>query len=137
MKQFTLSALVLIASYCSFAQDKHQCAGTTKAGTQCKRMITETYCKQHDSTSLRCGEPTKTGGKCQRIPKQGATKCFQHPNKTALLYNAYSPSHEDYFVIKSNTPLKSKSVVWFNDNAEAVNYTTPYVATIISPYHGN
>lgn len=52
-----------------------------------------------------------------------------------LLYNAYSPLYDEFFIIKSDTPLEDKAVVWFNDNAEVVNYTTPYVATIISPYN--
>lgn len=86
MKQLIITALVLMASYCSIAQDKHQCAGKTKAGTQCMRQTATTYCKQHDPASLRCGAPTKAGGKCQRVPKQGETKCFQHKQQHACIW---------------------------------------------------
>lgn len=59
------------------------------------------------------------------------------PNVTTYLYNAYSPLYDEHFVIKSYTPLSVKEVVWFDDNATAVNYSTEYVAMIISPYNKN
>jgi hypothetical protein len=54
-----------------------------------------------------------------------------------LLYNAYSPFYDEFFVISSNRELQAKDVVWFDDNAQAVAYVTPYVAKIISPYKSN
>lgn len=51
-----------------------------------------------------------------------------------LFYNAYSPAYDEFFIISSDHKLDSNAVVWFDDNAQVVNYTTPYVATIISPY---
>jgi len=49
-------------------------------------------------------------------------------------YNAYSPLYNEYFVVSSSQELKAKDVIWFDDNAQAVDYATPYVATILSPY---
>lgn len=59
------------------------------------------------------------------------------PSVEVHYYNAYSPLYDEYFVIKSDRELKAKDIVWFDDNAAVVDYTTPYVATIISPYKGN
>ena len=52
-------------------------------------------------------------------------------------YNAYSPLYDEFFIISSDMELQAKDVVWFDDSAQAVNYATPYVATIISPYKSN
>lgn len=52
-----------------------------------------------------------------------------------LYYNAYSPLYDEYFILKSDKPLSNKDIVWFDDKATAVNYTTEYVAMIISPYN--
>lgn len=50
-------------------------------------------------------------------------------------YNAYSPLYDEYFILKSYKPLQNKEIVWFDDKATAVNYSTEYVAMIISPYN--
>ena len=103
MKQLILIALVLFASFYSFAQDKHHCASKTKAGTQCMHKTTTTYCKQHDPASIRCGAPTKTGGKCQRVPKKGETKCFQH--KIVLIKSNYSKDGISVVYVSNNDTL--------------------------------
>lgn len=65
-----------------------------------------------------------------------ASSCTQELPQP-IYYNAYSPLYDEYFVLKSNRPLSIKDVVWFDDNAQAVDYATPYVATILSPYKSN
>ena len=52
-------------------------------------------------------------------------------------YNAYSPLYDEFFVVGSYRDLQPNDVIWFDDNTQEVNYTTPYVATIISPYKSN
>lgn len=64
------------------------------------------------------------------------TSCTR-PSTEVHYYNAYSPLYDEYFVIKSDRELKAKDIVWFDDNAQAVAYVTPYVAKIISPYTNN
>ena len=54
-----------------------------------------------------------------------------------VYYNAYSPLYDEFFVIKSDRELKAKDIVWFDDNTQVVDYPTPYVARIISPYTNN
>lgn len=49
-------------------------------------------------------------------------------------YNAYSPTFDEFFIIRSYKPLAAKQIVWF-DHAQVVEYATPYMATIISPYN--
>ncbi len=61
------------------------------------------------------------------------TRSLPHP----VYYNAYSPLYDEFFVIKSDRELKAKDIVWFDDNAAVVDYPTPYVARIISPYKSN
>lgn len=80
MKQFILITLVLLASFCSIAQDKHQCAATTKKGTQCMHKTAGKFCKQHDPASPHCGVITKAGKPCSRTVKVAGDKCFQHKN---------------------------------------------------------
>lgn len=60
--------------------------------------------------------------------------CTRNSNET-YYYNAYSPLYDEFFILKSDKPLTVKDVVWFDDNAAATQYATPYVATIISPYN--
>lgn len=62
-----------------------------------------------------------------------ASSCSREPLQLHY-YNAYSPLYNEYFVISSDRELKAKDVVWFDDKAQAVDYATPYVARIISPY---
>ncbi len=54
-----------------------------------------------------------------------------------VYYNAYSPLYDEVFVINSDRELNAKDIVWFDDNTQVVDYPTPYVATIISPYKSN
>jgi hypothetical protein len=54
-----------------------------------------------------------------------------------VYYNAYSPLYDEFFVIKSDRELNAKDIVWFDDNTQVVDYPTPYVARIISPYKSN
>lgn len=77
MKKLLLAVSLLISA-ATFAQDKHQCAGKTKAGVQCKHKTESTYCKVHDPASPRCGADKKSGGKCQRIVKEAGNRCFDH-----------------------------------------------------------
>ena len=75
-----LILLCLLVSLSTFAKDdKKQCNGKTVAGAQCSRNAPEgkSYCFQHDPSSLHCGAPTKSGGKCKRIVKK-AGHCSQH-----------------------------------------------------------
>jgi len=65
-----------------------------------------------------------------------AVSCTRQQPDT-LYYNAYSPLYDEFFVIASDRELKAKDIVWFDDNAQAVNYATPYVATILSHYKSN
>lgn len=78
MKHILLTVLFSLVTLLSIAQDKKQCAATTKAGTQCTRGTVATYCKQHDPASLRCGAMTKAGKPCTRVVKLAGAKCFQH-----------------------------------------------------------
>lgn len=66
-----------------------------------------------------------------------AASCTRQTIPEPLLYNAYSPLYDEYFILKSYKPLLNKTVVWFDDKATAVNYSTEYVAMIISPYKCN
>lgn len=50
------------------------------------------------------------------------------------LYNAYCPLYDEFFVVGSYRDLQPHDVIWFDDNTQEVNYATPFVATIISPY---
>ena len=54
-----------------------------------------------------------------------------------LLYNAYDIQSDEYYVISSDHPLDSNSLVYDNEHAQAVNYVTPYLVRIISPYKSN
>lgn len=116
------------------AQDKQQCAGITKAGTQCKHRVSGMYCVQHDSNTIHCSDTTKAGKQCSRPVKKEGDKCFQHNKPTAYIYNAYSPEYDETFVLKSCSPLPSDTLVHFNDKAVATNRNTPYTARIISLY---
>lgn len=133
MKTIFLAAFVLINSL-AFSQDKKQCAATTKAGTQCTRKTENVYCKQHDPNTARCSGLTKSGKQCSRPVKKEGDKCFQHNKSTAYLYNAYSPEHDENFVVKSFSHLRNDTLVHFDNNAVATNRTTPYTARIISLY---
>jgi hypothetical protein len=91
MKQLILIASFLIASLCSIAQDKHQCAATTKKGTQCMHKTAGKFCKQHDPATPKCGAPTKAGKPCSRSVKNAGDKCFQHkPAGNSLLKESFS-----------------------------------------------
>lgn len=80
LKSFLAISFLLI-SLTGFSQDKQQCKGTTKAGTQCTRQTTTMYCKQHDINAIRCGAKTKAGTECKNIVKVAGLKCHNH-NKT-------------------------------------------------------
>jgi hypothetical protein len=84
MKQLIIIAAVLLASYCSIAQDKQQCTGITKKGERCKitKVDNTGKCRIHSDKTVRCGQPTKTDGKpCRNIPKTGETNCHLHKSK--------------------------------------------------------
>lgn len=80
LKSFLAVSLLLI-SLTAFSQDKKQCQGKTKAGTQCQHKVATTYCKQHDTSTPRCGDSTKTGTLCKFIVKVPGNKCHNHKNK--------------------------------------------------------
>lgn len=73
-----ITIVILLTSTATFAQDKKQCAGITKAGTQCKHKTATTYCKVHDPASPRCGAKTKDGQPCKMAVKESGTKCHNH-----------------------------------------------------------
>lgn len=117
------------------AQDKKQCAGITKSGTQCSRKADSVYCSQHNPLTPKCSETAKsTGKRCTRPVKKEGDKCFQHNKSTAYLYNAYSPEYDESFVIKSFIHLRNDTLVHFDNNAVATIKKTPYTARIISLY---
>lgn len=62
-----------------------------------------------------------------------AASCTRNQN-VKLYYNAYSPLYDEFFVLASDHVLDSNSVVFFDDNAQAVDHVTPYVAKVISLY---
>lgn len=126
--------IAIVLSCTANAQDKKQCAGITKAGTQCKHKTEATYCIQHNPNAIHCADTTRTGKRCTRSVKKEGDKCFQHNKPTAYLYNAYSPEYDETFVLKSCSPLPSDTLVHFNDKAVATNRNTPYTARIISLY---
>jgi hypothetical protein len=80
--QFNMKLLfafaLIISSFTCFSQDKKQCAGITKAGTQCKHKTATTYCKVHDPASPKCGAKTKDGQPCKMAVKEPGTKCHNH-----------------------------------------------------------
>lgn len=78
MKRFLLALLISLITLVSFAQDKQQCAGKTKAGERCKYKTANTYCTLHNPDTPRCGADKKSGGKCQRMVKNAGDKCFDH-----------------------------------------------------------
>lgn len=81
MLKSLLAVSFLLISLSVFSQEKKQCQETTKAGTQCSRKTTTTYCKQHDTNAIRCGAKTKAGTDCKNIVKVAGSKCHNH-NKT-------------------------------------------------------
>lgn len=129
-----LVAFVLFNSL-AFSQDKKQCAGITKAGTQCKHKVSGMYCVQHDSNAIHCSDTTKAGKQCSRPVKKEGDKCFQHNKSTTYLYNAYSPEYDENFVIKSFSTLRNDTLVHFDNNVVATSRNTPYTAKIISLYN--
>lgn len=42
-----ITIIVLLVSFPAIAQNKQQCKATTKAGSQCKRMVGHSLCYQH------------------------------------------------------------------------------------------
>ncbi len=86
MKQFILSTLVLIASFSSFAQDKHLCEGKTKAGQPCQHKTATTYCKQHDPATPKCSDSTKLHERCKMPVKQEGDKCHIHSKAHACIW---------------------------------------------------
>lgn len=127
--------IAIILSCTANAQDKKQCAGITKAGTQCSRKVDSFYCTQHNPLTPKCAETAKsTGKRCTRSVKKEGDKCFQHNKPTAYLYNAYSPEYDENFVLKSFSPLRNDTLVHFDNNAVATIIKTPYTARIISLY---
>lgn len=80
MKQLIIIAAVLLASYCSIAQDKQQCTGITKKGERCKitKVDNTGKCRIHSANSIRCGLPKKDGSPCKNIVKAGQAGCHLH-----------------------------------------------------------
>jgi len=78
MKKLTILLLLTLSTLLVMSQDKHQCAGKTKAGIQCKNKTATAYCRLHDSATPRCGTPTKAGQPCKMIVKVAGTKCHNH-----------------------------------------------------------
>lgn len=68
----------LVISLTTLSQDKKQCQGTTKAGAQCQHKTATTLCKQHDQSTPKCGDSTKTGTLCKNIVKVAGLKCHNH-----------------------------------------------------------
>lgn len=127
--------IAIVLSCTANAQDKKQCAGITKTGTQCSRKADSVYCSQHNPLTPKCSERAKSTGKqCTRPVKKEGDRCFQHNKSTAYLYNAYSPEYDENFVLKSFSPLRNDTLVHFNDKAVATIKKTPYTARIISLY---
>lgn len=81
MKTLSIVIASLLLSLSVIAQDKHQCAGKTKAGVQCQHKTTGQYCKVHDPASIRCGAPTKSGQPCKMVVKVAGSKCYHHAGK--------------------------------------------------------
>ena len=59
---------------------------------------------------------------------------FGYNPRRSYLYNAYSPSYDEYFVIKSYGSLPLDTVVNFDDNAIVTADKTGYQARILSTY---
>lgn len=134
MKQTIFLAAFILFNSLAFSQDKKQCAGITKGGTQCQHKTDTTYCIQHNPNTIRCADTTKAGKQCSRPVKKTGDKCFQHNKSTAYLYNAYSPEFDETFVLKSLTQLRNDTLVHFDNNAVATKRNTAYTARIISLY---
>lgn len=134
MKTTILLLAFILLSSLAISQDRKQCAGITKVGTQCSHKADSVYCKQHNPSTPKCAETAKsTGKRCTRSVKKEGDKCFQHKS-TAYLYNAYSSEYDENFVLRSFSPLPSDTLVHFDKNAVATIIKTPYTARIISLY---
>lgn len=97
MKYLTIILILSIGLSVNLqAQDKpqirQQCQGTTKAGLQCKRMITQTYCHDHGGQlkkvepkgeSVQCSGTTQKGLPCQRKTTNLNGKCSSHQSQIA------------------------------------------------------
>lgn len=54
--------------------------------------------------------------------------------RKSYYYNAYAPGYDEYFVIKSYSPMPLDTIVHFDDNAVITNQRTGYTCKILSPY---
>jgi hypothetical protein len=59
---------------------------------------------------------------------------FSTKHQSSYLYNAYSYSYDEYFIIKSHQLLPLDTIVHFNDKSVVTDDNTEYAARIISPY---
>jgi hypothetical protein len=103
MKQFILTVFVLIASFSSFAQNKHTCEGITKAGLPCQHKTATMYCKQHNPVTPKCSDSTKLHQRCKMPVKQEGDKCHIHSKAHACRW--------DLCPYKGVTLMQSKKAV--------------------------
>lgn len=78
MKKLTVLLLLSVSTLLAMSQDKHQCAGITKKGAQCKNKTAAKYCRIHDTATPKCGAPTTKGTPCQLSVKNAGEKCWRH-----------------------------------------------------------
>lgn len=127
--------IAIVLSCTANAQDRKQCAGITKTGTQCSRKADSVYCSQHNPSTPKCAETAKSTGKqCTRPVKKEGDKCFQHKSNVGYLYNAYDKEADENFVLKAYTLLPKDTLVNYDNNAVVTTKKTPYTARIISLY---
>lgn len=114
MKQILIIAVSMLLSLATIAQDKKQCQGITKAGTQCQHKTSSIYCKQHDQSIpvIRCGAKTKAGTPCKNRVKVDGDKCHNHKVVTSG-------------IIKRNVSKDGISVIYVtNKDTFALDYLT-------------
>jgi hypothetical protein len=88
MKHLLIALVLLVASAGALQAQKAdtskvQCAGITKSGARCSRMVSKAigYCFQHNPGAHRCAGTTKQGKPCQLLVKDGETYCRYHKNQ--------------------------------------------------------
>lgn len=59
---------------------------------------------------------------------------FMVISKPCYYYNAYAPGYDEYFVIKSYSPMPLDTIVHFDDKATVTDQKTGYTAKILSIY---